>query len=126
VSRNAPALPLVLLVVVLVGALTGCSSSTTTTAAPGPTATTAAAATGATTGVAATGDGKQLYAANCAGCHGASGQGGSALAIAGAGFPEAMLESVIANGKGDMPAYQGRLQPGEITAIAQYVTGGFQ
>jgi mono/diheme cytochrome c family protein len=52
-----------------------------------------------------------LYAANCAGCHGARGQGGAALGLASPGYlaivPDAAIRQVIASGRPRtaMPAF---------------------
>lgn len=104
----------------------GCGGDTTTTTAAPTTETTAVPTDSTTAGGSLSADGAALYAANCGGCHGAAGEGGSAMAIAGKGFPSSMLETVIANGAGAMPGFGGQLQPEQIAAISAYVTGGFQ
>jgi mono/diheme cytochrome c family protein len=69
-----------------------------------------------------------LYASNCAGCHGAGGQGGAAVALASPGYlaiaPSAVIREVIANGrpKTAMPAFAqsagGMLTEAQIDALA--------
>jgi cytochrome c551 len=63
-----------------------------------------------------------LFAGNCAGCHGAEGGGGSAPAISGEDDLE-RVRAQIENGGDGMPAFSGQLTPGQIDALAQYVTG---
>lgn len=66
---------------------------------------------------------EQLFAANCEGCHGPSGAGGFAPALAGnvfvAGSSETELANFILAGRSGtaMPAFEGRLAPEELTAI---------
>lgn len=66
--------------------------------------------------------GEDLFSASCAGCHGASGEGLSAPALAYV-VPEhdqASLEAVILNGSGTMPAVSG-VTAEEAALIAEYV-----
>ncbi|HEY8524584.1 MAG TPA: cytochrome c [Acidimicrobiales bacterium] len=78
---------------------------TTTTTVPGP-------------------DGRAIYQASCAGCHGAEGEGGVGPSLRGIGehHSVAHLIEVITNGRGGMPAWEGRLTPAEIEAVATYVS----
>lgn len=75
--------------------------------------------------VAADADGAAIYAASCASCHGAEGEGGYGLPL-GAGAVEASLPDingeieVITAGRGLMPAWEGRLTPDQIQAVAEY------
>jgi quinoprotein glucose dehydrogenase len=71
--------------------------------------------------------GKALYAANCAGCHGAdrmAGQTNRALtaapALVGLKISESSVKSIISTGIGTMPPFP-RLTDGQRTAIASYV-----
>jgi cytochrome c6 len=74
-------------------------------------------------------DGKALYDAKCAMCHGKDGVAkpmakGSAN-LNDPKYQEATtsdeLVAVIENGKGKMPGYKGKMKPEEITAVADYV-----
>ncbi len=70
-------------------------------------------------------DGAQLFEANCATCHGASGQGGSGPALA--GNPRATnvpnVRDAVSFGRGMMPGFQGRLGSDQIDALVTFVTG---
>ena len=74
--------------------------------------------------------GKDLYARNCARCHGADGKGQTDLgqkldvpdlSISGPRMSAGKISGVIANGKGDMPGYGKKLTKKEIAGIAAYV-----
>ena len=67
-----------------------------------------------------------VYVANCAKCHGKSGEGrhfrGPSLVsgkVAGASTDE--LRNVISNGKGHMPKFGGKLTPEEIDTLVQQI-----
>ncbi len=69
-------------------------------------------------------DAAQIYASNCAVCHGATRQGGFYGGLKPkdmAGKSDAKLTDVIANGKDSMPAYSGTLTPEEIAALVQWL-----
>lgn len=70
-------------------------------------------------------DGEQLFVADCATCHGASGQGGSGPALAGnrRAANTSNVEDAIRFGRGMMPGFQARLSSDEIAALVRYVTG---
>jgi cytochrome c551 len=93
----------------------GGSSTDASTTAPAP-AETQVIPTGTASEVAA------LFADNCAGCHAAGGGGGSGPDIRGEDSLE-RVKAQIENGGDGMPAFSGRLTPGQIDALAQYVTG---
>lgn len=96
----------------------GGSSADTSTTAPAPAETQVVPTETA-------GEAAALFAGECAGCHGADGGGGSGPDIRG----EDSLESVkaqIESGGGGMPAFSGQLSPGQIDALAQFVTGELQ
>ncbi len=67
--------------------------------------------------------GKTVFAGNCAGCHGAEGQGGIGPKLAG---DEKLIKdpvyvhTIITKGKGGMPA-QTQLKENEVYAVANYV-----
>ena len=92
-----------------------------TTAAAGGAATTAAGG-GATTAAASTADGKALYEANSATCHGKTGGGGFGPSLKGIQdrFSEEEETSIIKNGQGSMPGFGGDLSSEEIAAIVAY------
>ena len=69
--------------------------------------------------------GAQIYAASCAGCHGADGGGGTGPQLAGGAavkrFP-AVAEQItfVTDGSGAMPSFGGRLTPAEIRDVVEY------
>lgn len=69
-------------------------------------------------------DGEAIYQTNCAGCHGVEGEGGNGPPLQGIGEAHSIEElvEVITNGRGGMPAWEGRLTPEEIDAVATYVS----
>ncbi len=72
-------------------------------------------------------EGRQLYAMNCAGCHGASGRSLTAPDLASADFlaitPLPTLEAMIAEGRPSrgMPAWSTVLKPEGVRAVAAYI-----
>lgn len=64
-----------------------------------------------------------LYAANCATCHGAVGQGGSGPMLANNrnAAREANVRNLIQYGRGTMPGYGAVLSEGELDALTAYV-----
>lgn len=70
-------------------------------------------------------DAPQLFAQNCAGCHGAGGAGAStfpaAPVLAGRGLPAQSIARVVHDGAPGMAAFAGRLTSEEIAALAVYV-----
>lgn len=79
-------------------------------------------------------DGAQLYARNCASCHGATGVPNPAMVRSLGAMPDfsdarvmgeladSMLTNVITSGKGrGMPAYRTRLAPEQVRAIVAHV-----
>ena len=73
--------------------------------------------------------GEKIYAENCAACHGDAGKGNPELGAPNLtdkiwlyGPEEATLIETITNGRaGVMPAWEGRLDPATIKAMAVYV-----
>ena len=74
-------------------------------------------------------DGKEVYAANCAKCHGEDGKGSlefgapnltDAIWLFGNGI-EQIVETVTNGRQGVMPAWTGRLDPITIKALTVYV-----
>lgn len=68
--------------------------------------------------------GRQVFAANCAECHGPNGEGGMGVTLAGnsrAGN-EANVRDAVRFGRGMMPAFMAELEPTAIDAVVAYVT----
>jgi mono/diheme cytochrome c family protein len=105
----------------VVSAGTTAAGGAATTAAGGGALTTAAGGA-ATTAAASTADGKALYEANCATCHGKTGGGGFGPSLKGVqnSFSEEEEAKIIKNGQGSMPGFSGQLTDAEIAAIVAY------
>jgi cytochrome c6 len=77
-------------------------------------------------------DASALYAKRCASCHGKDGKGTpvgqkmGAKDLTAATGSEADLAAVIANGKGKMTPYKGKLTDEEIQSLAKYVKTGLK
>lgn len=69
--------------------------------------------------------GREVFlSAGCGGCHTLSAAGTTGTvgpALDGAGLAQPAVADVVANGRGAMPAFAGRLSPAEIRAVAAYV-----
>jgi mono/diheme cytochrome c family protein len=69
--------------------------------------------------------GADLFASNCAGCHGRGGEGGVGPALAGGLARFDSMEEVVAfvstGVPGSMPGFETRLSPEEIEAVVDYV-----
>ena len=96
------------------GGGTSTTETTTTTTAPSG---------GGGAGGAA--QGKQIFTANCGGCHtlkdaGTSGNVGPNLDQAKP--PKAKVQTQVTNGGGAMPPFKGTLSPAQIAAVADYVS----
>ena len=75
-------------------------------------------------------DGASLWKAKCASCHGANGEGKSAMKTPDMSLPatqkqtDAQLKTTISDGKKDkstMPAYKGKLTDAEMDSLVQYI-----
>lgn len=69
--------------------------------------------------------GQEVYRANCAACHGGSGQGGVGPRLAGGRVVERYPDiddhiQIVLEGRGAMPAWEGRLSRQEIEAVVEY------
>jgi len=69
--------------------------------------------------------GAQVFAANCARCHGADGGGGTGPQVAGGAaterFPDAEDEvAFVIKGSGAMPSFGGQLSPAQIRQVVEY------
>lgn len=72
--------------------------------------------------------GPDIYAATCATCHGPSGQGfvGPSLVDTPAKYPNIADEiALVTNGRGQMPAWGGRLTAKQIANVVEYTRGQF-
>jgi cytochrome c oxidase cbb3-type subunit 3 len=72
--------------------------------------------------------GKELFAAHCAACHGAAGEGGigpdlTASDYAYGSSPEAIRTSIAEGRPGGMPAFGTQLSGAEVEAITVFVQG---
>lgn len=69
-------------------------------------------------------EGQKVYSSNCAGCHGANGQGGYGKKLSGvvtAEYPDIATQiALIANGKGAMPGFSQKLSAAQIEAVTRY------
>ena len=66
-------------------------------------------------------NGAEVYAVNCAGCHGADGGGGSGPNIQGEDSEEEVA-GVVLEGEDEMPSYDGDLTDQEIADVVAFVT----
>ena len=69
--------------------------------------------------------GAQVYAANCAGCHGADGGGGTGPQLAGGAVTERFPDvedqvAFVEDGSGSMPSFAGRLTPAQTREVVEY------
>jgi mono/diheme cytochrome c family protein len=104
-----------LLVLFAAGIFASCGSDTNSNAATTVTS-------NAKTDPALLGDGKAIYAAKCASCHGADGTEGlmGAKNLQTSTLDHASVVAIISNGKGAMKAYSGELNAEQIEAVAKY------
>jgi len=66
--------------------------------------------------------GRQVFARNCARCHGASGQGKNGPKLAGKSLGQDAIEQTVSDGRPPkMPAFGKQLSASEIKAVAAYV-----
>lgn len=69
--------------------------------------------------------GAQVYATDCARCHGADGGGGTGPQLAGGAaakrFPDVEDQiAFVSEGSGAMPSFAGRLTPAQIREVVEY------
>jgi len=69
--------------------------------------------------------GQQVFADNCAGCHGENGQGQVGPALSGNEFvtqqdPAAVIDTVL-HGRGQMPAFQDQLSDDQVAAVLTFI-----
>ncbi len=74
-------------------------------------------------------DGAAIYSTNCAGCHGANGEGARAKAITGIGAffaaDASPLVNLVTNGGTNMPSFGSKLSAEEIDAVVAHVVETF-
>src|SRR5690242_14066085 len=58
--------------------------------------------------------GRQLFARNCARCHGANGQGKNGPELAGKSLGQGAIEEKVTNGGTKMPSFKKHLSPAQI------------
>lgn len=107
------------------------TSLATTTSSPPPTATTVTTTTTTTTAVPTTTTSipelttAEVYATNCAVCHGAELEGGVGPGLGAGGHAyghaDEELAAIIANGKNSMPAFADRLTERQITDLVTFI-----
>lgn len=66
--------------------------------------------------------GPAVFAQNCSGCHGPSGEGGSGPALkAAAGLADADIKGIIETGKGRMPSFAGKVAADQLDGLVAHV-----
>ncbi len=98
-------------------------TATTETTAPATTETTETTETETSTQEASA-EGKQVFTANCTSCHtlaDADASGSVGPNLDDVKPSKEKVESQVKSGGGAMPAFEGKLSPAEITAVAEYV-----
>jgi mono/diheme cytochrome c family protein len=73
--------------------------------------------------------GAEIYAANCATCHGSDGGGGTGPQLSDGAvveaYPDPVDEAIVVNdGMNNMPGFEGRLTPEEIAAVVEFTRTG--
>jgi mono/diheme cytochrome c family protein len=73
--------------------------------------------------------GPEIFAASCAGCHGADGGGGAGPQLSDGAVVEAYPDpaaevAVVTDGTGTMPAFGDDLTPEQIAAVVEYTRTG--
>jgi mono/diheme cytochrome c family protein len=77
-------------------------------------------------------DAAALYTAKCKMCHGPDGKGTpvgvkmGAKDLTATTLSEADIAKTIADGKGKMTPFKGKLEPAQIEAVAKFVKGGLK
>ncbi len=69
-------------------------------------------------------DGYELYGIACSGCHGAKGEGASAMGLVGTGISATATRSYLLNGIPHlgMPAFKGQLTDNQVKTLVDFVT----
>ena len=78
-------------------------------------------------------DAAATFAAKCAVCHGKDGKGDNPMGkrlgvkdLTQTGLSAGDIEKIIADGKGKMTPFRGKISDGEIKALAAWVKGGMK
>ncbi|SCW81649.1 cytochrome c551 [Paenibacillus tianmuensis] len=81
------------------------------------------AATPAPGGGTATVDAQGIYKQNCISCHGANFEGGVGpnLTKVGGKYSKDQIAAIVANGRGGMPAFKGKLSDADTGAISDWL-----
>jgi cytochrome c551 len=71
------------------------------------------------------GSGAEVFSQSCASCHGQDGEGGIGPQLGDGAVAEAYPDiedqiAVITNGRGNMPSFEGQLEPEQIEAVAPF------
>ena len=113
---------ILVLSLLLAGALSACGKSETTPSPSAGTSTTTPTTT-ASTGTTTKADAQTVFKANCVSCHGANLEGmvGPNLQKVGGKYSKDQLSTIIANGKGAMPAFKGKLSDDEVNALSTWL-----
>ena len=69
------------------------------------------------------GDGAQLFADNCAGCHGADAEGGLGPNLKTTALSQAELLAIVSSGQGTMPGFAGQVAPEDIEVVVSFLEG---
>jgi cytochrome c551 len=109
---------LVTLLVVALFTIAACGGEENGDGAEPPPATTEP---GATSPAGDAADGEEVFASECASCHGEDGSGGIGPDLRGED-DVAGIEQQVRNGASGMPAFEGVLSDAQIQAVSQYVT----
>lgn len=117
--------------VLAIGLLAACGGDDEADTASAPTATTETTAPATTetnetetSTQEASAEGKQVFTANCSSCHtlaDADASGSVGPNLDDVKPSKEKVESQVKSGGGAMPAFEGKLSPAEITAVAEYV-----
>lgn len=97
-------------------ALSGCGKSNAPQPSPGAGTTTGGGGT-------ATVDAQAIVKQNCTSCHGANLEGsvGPKLSTIGGKYSKDQIAGIIANGRGAMPAFKGKLTDADINALSDWL-----
>lgn len=124
-KRNVAFILVGVLLIALLGVVTGCSGGGTTTTVAATDTTVGSAVSPDTTGSGTLGgsdEGAKVFAATCAGCHGADGTGGIGpdLTVRTQLTKDRIIDQVT-NGGTKMPPQGSKLSAEEISKVADYV-----
>ena len=116
VPRTAAVLLLAAILCLGVPALAGVASAASSSPSPSP----EASAGLGPPAEAASDPSSEVFAENCSGCHGTSGQGGFGPPLAAAGFAS-LVAPMVEQGGIQMPSFDDQLSDAQIQGVAEYV-----